>query len=100
MPWTLAASVEPGIRTVRSRADASGAVAPGPSVRLDNLVAGKASGFKLAPMRAQGVSSALLSGGSTDPNGLLMRPDLTVDIPPGTTGSYRLRIVLDLRGAP
>lgn len=96
--WSLAASVEPALRVGRPRSE-SIAAAPAPTVRLENLVAGR----RLAPLavsRAQSASGTVLSGGTTGPDGLLLRPDLVVDIPPGTTGSYRLRIVLDLRGAP
>jgi hypothetical protein len=95
-PWTLAASLADS----GPRAAAVGA-GPGPSpvLRLENVVPGRRDTLALA--RGQAAQTTLLSGGSTGRNGQIVRPDVLVDVPAGATpGSYRMRVVLELKGQP
>jgi hypothetical protein len=91
-PWTLAASLADST----PRAAAAGA-GPSPVLRLENVVPGRRDTLALA--RGQAAQTTLLSGGSTGRNGQIVRPD--VDVPAGASpGSYRMRVVLELKGQP
>jgi hypothetical protein len=93
-PWTLAASLADST----PRAAAAGA-GPSPVLRLENVVPGRRDTLALA--RGQAAQTTLLSGGSTGRNGQIVRPDVLVDVPAGATpGSYRMRVVLELKGQP
>ena len=92
-PWTLAASLADST----PRAAAAGA-GPSPVLRLENVVPGR---HTLALARGQAAQTTLLSGGSTGRNGQIVRPDVLVDVPAGASpGSYRMRVVLELKGQP
>jgi hypothetical protein len=94
--WTLAASLaDAAPRVAAARADAG----PLPTLRLENVVPGRHDTLALA--RGQGPQTTLLSGGSTGKNGQVVRPDVVVDVPAGATpGSYRMRVLLELKGQP
>ncbi len=94
--WTLAAS----LADASPRAAAAQAAAgPAPALRLENVVPGRHDTLSLA--RGQAAQTTLLSGGSTGRLGQVVRPDVVVDVPAGATpGSYRMRVVLELKGQP
>jgi hypothetical protein len=94
--WTLAASLADATpRVAAARSDAG----PPPTLRLENVVPGRRDTLALA--RGQAAPTTLLSGGSTGRNGQIVRPDVVVDVPAGATpGSYRMRVVLELKGQP
>ena len=96
--WILAAGVSDLVAHAESAGRAALAAAS-PSVRLENLSATTKQAITLAQTR--GTPSPLLSGGSTGSDGLTLRPQVVVDVPPGTApGTYRLRVLVELKGAP
>lgn len=94
--WTLAASLVDA--TPHAAAATADAGSP-PVLRLENVTPGRRDTLALA--RGQAAPTTLLSGGSTGRNGQVLRPDVVVDIPTGAApGSYRMRVVLELKGQP
>jgi pyruvate/2-oxoglutarate dehydrogenase complex dihydrolipoamide acyltransferase (E2) component len=94
--WTLAASLADAAPRAAAAAASAG---PAPVLRLENIVPGRRD--TLAPGRGQAAQTTLLSGGSTGRNGRIVRPDVVVDVPSGAApGSYRMRLVLELKGQP
>jgi len=96
--WTLAATVSDlAVRTESAVRGSTGAASP--SVRLENLSGTPRTAVTLAETR--GAPTPLLSGGSTGAEGVTLRPQVVVDVPPGTApGTYRLRVLVELKGAP
>ncbi len=98
-PWILAAGVTDLVARAESVTRPAASATSQLAVRLENLAPTARPAIELA--QARGAPSSLLSGGSTGADGVLLRPQVVVDVPPGTApGTYRLRVLVELKGAP